>query len=53
MPGSIFRFGVEPEGREAFIRAVVEHGRAAVPVERSRDGTGDRAPAERLAPLPT
>ena len=33
MIGGILRFDVKPEHREAFIAAVVEHGRAAVPAE--------------------
>jgi (4S)-4-hydroxy-5-phosphonooxypentane-2,3-dione isomerase len=33
MLGAILRFDVKPEHREAFLEAVVEHGRAAVPTE--------------------
>jgi quinol monooxygenase YgiN len=33
MLGAILRFEVKPERREAFIQAVIEHGRAAVPTE--------------------
>ena len=33
MRGAILRFEVKPEHREAFLRAVVEHGRAAAPAE--------------------
>jgi quinol monooxygenase YgiN len=33
MLGAILRFEVRPEHREAFVRALAEHGRAAVPTE--------------------
>jgi len=33
MLGAILRFDVKPEHREAFIQAVAEHGRVAVPTE--------------------
>ena len=33
MLGAILRFDIKPEHREAFVQAVVEHGRAAVPTE--------------------
>ena len=33
MLGAILRFDVKPEHRDAFLQAVVEHGRAAVPEE--------------------
>ena len=33
MLGAMLRFDVKPEHRDAFLRAVVEHGRAAAPAE--------------------
>lgn len=33
MLAAILRFEVKPEHREAFIQAIVEHGRAALPTE--------------------